>query len=55
MKANGWNITSAAQLAGNVAYQNAGGSTDPVTPADGVILGDINSSEAPTTTATATR
>jgi peptidoglycan/xylan/chitin deacetylase (PgdA/CDA1 family) len=55
MKANGWNITSTAQLAGNVAYQNAGGSTDPVTPADGVILGDINSSEAPTTTATATR
>jgi len=54
MKANGWNITSAAQLAGNVAYQNAAGSTDPVTPADGVILGDINSSEAPTTTATAT-
>ena len=47
MKANGWNITSAAQLAGNIPYQNADSSTAPVTPANGVIVGDINSSEAP--------
>jgi len=52
MKANGWNITSTAQLAGNLPYQNADGSTDPVTPANGVILGDINSSAAPSATAT---
>jgi hypothetical protein len=47
MKANGWNITSTAELAGNLPYQNADSSTAPVTPANGVIVGDINSSEAP--------
>lgn len=50
MKANGWNITSTAQLGGNVAYQNADGSTSPVTPANGVLPSDINSSEAPSPT-----
>jgi len=50
MKANGWNITSTAQLPGNVPYQNADSSTSPVTPANGVIVGDVNTSVAPTTT-----
>jgi chitin deacetylase len=50
MKANGWNITSAAQLAGNLPYLNSAGSTSPVTPANGVLVGDINSSQAPTAT-----
>jgi len=49
MQANGWNITSTAELAGNLPYQNADSSTAPVTPANGVIVGDINSSEAPST------
>ena len=52
MVSSGWNITSTAELAGNVAYQNSDSSISPVTPANGVIVGDINSSEAPSATST---
>lgn len=52
MKSNGWNITSTAQLAGNLPYQNSDSSTSPVTPASGVILGDISSKAPSPTTAT---
>ncbi|KAF7971120.1 hypothetical protein HWV62_7152 [Athelia sp. TMB] len=46
MISNGWNVTSAAQLAGYGAYQNANGSATPVTPATGVVVGDVITSEA---------
>jgi hypothetical protein len=52
MKANGWNITSTAELPGLIPYQNSDSSTAPVTPAGGVIVGDINTNAAPATTAT---
>lgn len=54
MKSNGWNITSAARLAGAQPWQNAADANSPVTPANGIIVGSINSSLAPNGTSTAT-
>lgn len=54
MKSNGWNVTSAAQLAGNFPYQNSHGSESTVIPAHDVIVGSFDTSVPLSATATST-
>lgn len=51
MKANGWNITSAAQLSGAVPYQNSASSNSPVTSAADILVDSAGSGAPSGTTA----